>query len=186
MDIDGWKVDIDSLPGPNRKKLGWAEDRLYHCKQTDIACLIYSIAEFSMGWNVGKLAIYRNQRSPELILNPEHLLCLGVSDTVKYADNGELGFVNLYVYHEQNLECPVCILDFIKKKFTVLPIINGFNYNLIESGLSQYKLMEKKRDDRFNSFTGKEIDLNKLPWFDWELLSDFPTWYFDNEQLVIL
>lgn len=185
MNINGWDIDIDSLSGPNRKEWDWLEDKLYHCEQRDIAFLIYSIAEIRMNWYVGKLAVYHNKISPKLILNPDSLLCFDAADTVFYTGDGNLVFVKLYVYYEQNLECPICILNLIKKTFTILPIINGFNYNFIESGSSAYKLIEKERDDRFNSFTGKVFDLENLRWYDWELLNDFPKWYFDNKHLLI-
>lgn len=184
MSIDEWEIKIECLPGPNRNEWAWLEDRLYYCEQTDIACLIYSIGEISMGWDVGMLAVYRNKKNPELILNPKHLLCYGISDTVEYFNNGELGFVKIYAYYEHNLECPICILNFREKRFAVLPIINGFNYNFIQVGLSEYKLIEKQHDDRFTSLTGNIIDKENLQWHDWGLLDDFSKWYFDNKHLL--
>lgn len=70
MRTTDWNYDFSTLPGwDDRETLRDAYDEFYEVPCDDLLCCIYSIVERRMLDNRGYLAILRNKKQPELIVN---------------------------------------------------------------------------------------------------------------------
>ncbi|MDV3426515.1 MAG: hypothetical protein LIR50_04920 [Bacillota bacterium] len=168
MEIQGWNIDIDSLPGPNREEWPWMQDKLFENKQGDTACLIYSIAEVRMCWYAGRLAILQNKSKPEVILNPEKVFVNGLNDMVQYSTDGKYIYIKIMAYLSKGnkLEIPICIINLNERVFSFIGIINGCHYTIDDLGGEKIKLKDNYFDQSFEPKDGKIINLLNLEWFN--------------------
>lgn len=78
--MNEWRLDIDSWPGPDRKK--WRGLRDFFCESPDgrYVAVLYSSSEIDISKEVGYFALLEEPKdSPKLLVRPRGLTCL-VSD----------------------------------------------------------------------------------------------------------
>jgi hypothetical protein len=76
-----WRLDIDSWPGPNRKKWPGLRDVIQESPNSRHIAVLYSCGEIGIYKEVGLFALLEEPKnSPRLLLRPSGLTCL-VSST---------------------------------------------------------------------------------------------------------
>lgn len=180
-----WKFEFSSLPRwNNRDRIPFVYDKFYPIPQSDALCCIYSIAEASMGWYVGFLALLQNKEKPELVLNLSDIAFL---DKFWVNKNGNIVFLQTEIYNSETNQrlYPVLILNIIEKKFTYY-ITDEYNlsFNITEQC---DHVFEFEADKRFNAQYGDIIDLHALQWFDWGEIVTLPqkVWH-DWDEITTL
>lgn len=172
-----WKFDFPSLPRWDiRDTIPFVYDKFYYLPQSDMLCCIYSIAEVSMGWYVGFLAILKNKESPEPVLN--------VADGLNFCDNfsanksGDILFLQPSIYDKAStkIRCPILIIDLAHKKFALFETDNyNPRYKVVEISDTVFGIeadeKQRKNDERLNSLSKRKIDLTCLEWQDLGLLN---------------
>jgi hypothetical protein len=127
-----------------------------------------------VAWSVGLLAVYTNKLSPELVLCPKDFLCAASEDTAFISKNEALIFIKKYVQLNRNrFEVPYCVIDLNEKKFTFIRMANATSYSVEELAPKKFKLIEKYKNEGYESFNGKIIDLDDREWFGIKELDRF-------------
>jgi hypothetical protein len=145
-------MNFESLPyWKNREKIPYVYDLLFENKQIDIAFLSYSIAEVTMCYYVGFLAIFKNKEKPELLLNATKGSFS--NEKVVFSTDNKFVFVKSAVYTKKG--CPIFIFDLLNKNFACLKIIQNINNNTME------KINETK------------IEIDNLKWMPFEQFDSF-------------
>lgn len=175
MELQGWRINIESLTGPDRSKWEWLTDEIYESLKKDIACLVYSIAEVSMGWYAGSLAIFYNKEQPKLLINPSNIICHGYKEHVKYSKNGNYIYIRVRVYleDENKIYIPFLIINTPDNTFSYVFLINGCHYTLEDGGNNTVRLNEIFRDTRFTSRNDDIVNLKELKWHNITKLNSF-------------
>lgn len=165
--MEGWKIKIENLKGPDRTKWPWLTDEIYISPDESIACLVYSIAETSMGWYTGKLAIFKNKTDPKQLFDTSSINCDGTSDHVVYFDNGQKIGIRTSVYDKRSntIYTPFLIVDLVERQFSFIQIahgchdtleaINGDTLKLV-SELKWYKLGDVSKYNKMIIKEGKK------------------------------
>lgn len=174
MDYRGWNIDVDELPGPDRKKWAYLHDESHIHDKSDVLCLIYSIAEIRMGWYAGRIVIFVNKDKPVLWLNPVNYVASGYSNHVSFSANGRYIFIKISVFYEKlnRVYLPFLVVDTVDKRWSIIYISNGFHYDIEEIDDNNFKLKENYRDERFISMDDEFIELSELTWFKLEELNE--------------
>lgn len=82
--MNGWNLDIDKWPGPNRKKYKGLRDIFQESPDGRYLALIYSCGEIDIHKEVGHFALFEGPKdSPRLLLRPRGLTCLVNYDSEK-------------------------------------------------------------------------------------------------------
>ena len=77
-----WRLDIDTWPGPDRKKWPGLRDVIQESPEGKYAAVVYSCSEIDIYKEVGLFALFGGPPdAPELLLRPRGLRCL-----VRYND----------------------------------------------------------------------------------------------------
>ena len=72
-----WRLNIDTWPGPNRKKWPGLRDIVQESPDGRHVAVVYSCGEVGIGKEVGRLALLAGPpESPRLLLRPRNLTCL--------------------------------------------------------------------------------------------------------------
>ena len=72
-----WRLDIDSWPGPNRKKWPDLPDIIQESPDGRYAAVVYSCGEIGIYKEVGSFALFEEPKdSPRLLIRPRGLTCL--------------------------------------------------------------------------------------------------------------
>ena len=72
-----WFLDIDSWPGPNRKKWPGLRDIIQESPDGRYVAVVYSCGEIGIYKEVGSFALFEEPKdSPRLLLRPSGLTCL--------------------------------------------------------------------------------------------------------------
>lgn len=177
--IEGWKINIDKLIHPDKTFSNYNFDyKIFESKNSNLGLLLYDIAEVRMGWEVGRLAIYQNKKKPHLILNVRNLLCFYTSDTIQFNENESLIFLKVFIRNNSSVEIPFLVLNLKNNMFSIIRVINSIPYRIEETQSNEFILVEKYKDDRFESYNGKIIDINELDWFSINKIEEINKIYF--------
>jgi len=83
-EINGWKLDIDSWPGPDRKKWKGLRDIFQESPDGRYLAVLYSCSEIDIHKEVGHFALLEATKdSPRLLLRPRGLTCFVTYDPGK-------------------------------------------------------------------------------------------------------
>lgn len=177
--IEGWKINIDKLIHPDKTFANYNFDyKIFESKNSNLGLLLYDIAEVRMGWEVGRLAIYQNKRKPQLIFNARNLLCFYTSDTIQFNENESLIFLKIFIRNDSSVEIPFLVLNLENNMFSIIRVINSLPYRIEQTQSNEFILVEKYKDDRFESYNGKIIDINELDWFSINKIEEINKIYF--------
>jgi len=66
----------------------------------------------------------------------------------------------------------------------MIKIINSLPYGIEETTFNLFKLIEKYKDSRFESYNGKTIDTTKLEWQPMNHIEEINKIYFDKANDV--
>jgi hypothetical protein len=87
--INRWHLDIDSWPGPNRKKWKGLRDIIEESPDGKYVAVLYSCGEVGVNKEVGFFALLEEPKdSPRLLLRPRGLTCL-----VSYAAGKDIQWI---------------------------------------------------------------------------------------------
>jgi hypothetical protein len=87
--MNGWHLDIDSWPGPNRKKWKGLRDIIEESPDGKYVAVLYSCGEVGINKEVGFFALLEEPKdSPRLLLRPRGLTCL-----VSYAAGRDIQWI---------------------------------------------------------------------------------------------
>jgi hypothetical protein len=177
--IEGWKINIDKLIHTDKTFANYNFDyKIFESKNSNLGLLLYDIAEVRMGWEVGRLAIYQNKKKPQLILNARNLLCFYTSDTIQFNENESLIFLKIFIRNDSSVEIPFLVLNLKNNMFSIIKVISSLPYRIEETQSNEFILVEKYKDDRFESYNGKIIDINALDWFSINKIEEINKIYF--------
>ena len=80
-EINGWRLDIDSWPGPDRKKWKGLRDIFQESPDGRYLAVLYSCSEIDIHKEVGHFALFEATKdSPRLLLRPRGLTCFVTYD----------------------------------------------------------------------------------------------------------
>lgn len=180
--IEEWKIDIDKLIHPAKNFVNYDFGyRGFENKSSNLALILYDIAEIRMGWEVGRLAIFENKTRPKLIFNSKNLLCFNTSDTIQFSKKEDLIFLKAFISEDNRIEVPFLILNLKDELFSIIKLINSLPYKIEETTSNLFKLIEKYKDNRFESYNGKTIDISKLDWLPMNNIEEINRIYFDKQ-----
>lgn len=177
--IEGWKINIDKLIHTDKTFANYNFDyKIFESKSSNLGLLLYDIAEVRMGWEVGRLAIYQNKKRQQLILNARNLLCFYTSDTIQFNENESLIFLKVFIINDSSVEIPFLVLNLKDNMFSIIKVINSLPYSIEETQSNEFIFVEKYKDDRFEPYNGKTIDINGLDWFSINKIEKINEIYF--------
>lgn len=169
-----WNYDFSSLPCWDNRKNGWVYDAFYEIPQTDVLCCLYSITEVRMLDERGFLAILKNKKKPELVLNVTPQMVDGKVDGYNFhtlffvSNNGQLIFLQPGIYNQKTHReaLPLLILDISH---------NRFAYTMA-SNLQIIKKITQKSNTVFtvSCFNVKESEKICTKWMKWRPLEELP------------
>lgn len=169
---DGWRFDFSSLPRWDvRDRIPFVYDKFYPVLQKDMLFCIYSIAEVSMMWYVGFLAVLKNKQHPKLVLNITEKI--NFCDNFSTSKNGDIVFLQACVYNKatSKVNCPILIIDIARRKFSYYKTEN-YNpcYKVVELSDCVFGIeadeLQRNTDARLNTLANQIIDLRCLEWYD--------------------
>jgi hypothetical protein len=165
MRTTDWNYDFSSLHRwEDREKLWDAYDEFHEIPDSDLLCCLYSIAERRMLDYRGYLAILRNKKEPELLLNiSEYTFC----QTFFLNERGSLIFLQPCV-HIQKLNqtfYPVLILDIVK---------NRFSCALLRNTVGICKITQNKQTVFDIELSGRRSRKIRSRWLKWHPLEQLP------------
>lgn len=169
-----WNYDFSSLPFWNNRENNCVRDAFYEIPQTDALCCLYSITEVRMSDERGFLAVLRNKKNPELVLNIAPQIVDGKVDGYNFhtpffvSNNGQLIFLQPGMYNQKEGRGarPLLILDITR---------NRFAYTMA-SNLQIIKKITQKSDTVFtvSCFNAKESEKICTKWMKWQQLEELP------------
>lgn len=169
MELDGWNIDVEALPGPDRDKILYISDAIFPSPDGIRAALIYSIDEVRMGMYMGKLAVYRNRDLPCLEFNPLESSCMHTGESIVWLTNEVFAVRKYFALAEHSFNVPFVLIDLARQLYAFIPFVDGHSYSLslTEAGI---QIVERSRDGRFPSRDGEIYPSQELRWFS---LADF-------------
>lgn len=180
MLIQGWDFDFASLKyWDNHGRIPYLTDDFFQNETSDVVCVIYSIAEVTMCNYLGFLAILRNKKNPELVLNVTNFLF--PQQEVTFSSDGNLIFLKGRIFfREKNaIEYPLIVINVKNNCFAYIKRDNhNISYRIEEQNASTFTIeadeFHKRPDKLFNIFSSKKIKLKKLTWHGIEELKNLP------------
>ena len=146
-------------------------DHLYQCPAGDLACLLYSVDEIRMGWDVAYFAHFRDKARPRIILNPKGLRPVPrLNDSVTFPRGRDVVCTKIHVYrrHHGSTRVPFCLFDVMAESFAILPVENSDPYRVDEAPDGTLILRQEQQDASvFPSRDGETFRLNALGWHVW-------------------
>jgi hypothetical protein len=98
---NGWRLDVQSWPGPNRQRWGINQDVVLPSPDGQFACVLYSCAEIRMGWIVGHLALLKGPREkPAVILSPPNFTCVSGRHCIQWLDGSRFCVVMPFLFNQ--------------------------------------------------------------------------------------
>lgn len=179
MKTTDWKFDFSILPRwENRNLIPYVYDEFLEIPQSNMLCCIYSIAEVTMCNYLGFLAILKNKEKPSLYLNITEFTFTG---NISASSDGSLIFLQPDIYYKKTNECkrPILIIDVIRNVFSYIDT-NNFNpcYSVKEIVENTFKIdadeYQRKNDKRLNTLNKKEIQTDRLKWYELIELNSLP------------
>lgn len=87
--MNGWHLDIDNWPGPDRKKWKGLGDIFQESPDGRYLAALYSCSEIDIYKEVGHFALFETPKhSPRLLVRPRALTCL-----VSYAEGKDIQWI---------------------------------------------------------------------------------------------
>jgi hypothetical protein len=167
----GWNVDIAKWPGPDRARWRIHNHLISESPDSRHACILYSIAEIRMGWEVGLLALLKGPREqPTVILRPPNFTCY---PCVQWLDGGHYCIVVPYLFNgmENRIELlAFTFLDVQNETFThyeTKDILYLIGRRIVETN-GHWTMPAAKPDLRPSDV---QIDPKGLDWRPWRLLT---------------
>lgn len=153
MDASGWRFDFSALPRwDNRERSGWVFDEFHEIAQQDALVCLYSIDEVSMLNYQGFLAILRNKKNPQLVVN----VARGYSFWKNFhaSEDGRFVFLQACISGHR----PLVILDMEKCRFARVLLRNHRPFLKVEQNGDRVFTVE------FQEYTRK-IRIRWLRWY---------------------
>ena len=178
MKTTDWNYDFHSLPHwDNREKLHYVCDEYYEIPQSDTLCCLYSICEAGMLNYLGFLAILKNKKNPELVLNlyDQISFCVNFSAST----DGNLVFLQPSIYDRLTNRClrPVLILDLQNRRFSYIRTANYCpSYKVIQKKANVFVIeadeLQLKNNRQLSALHGRKIRTRWLRWHKMDRLSE--------------
>ncbi|RII25409.1 MAG: hypothetical protein CXR31_14555 [Geobacter sp.] len=161
-----WNIEVKKLPGPDRKKWLYLDDREHVSPDGKRLALIYSIAEISMGWDIGQLALFEGspQDPKPLFIEPE-LRVMGYCQNMPWLDNSTCVF-SAYMWDGKKTQIPFLILDIENKSFAFYPIMNSC-MSTLSTATDGWTIKETTRDERFQCHHNEPVRKHEIKWYSW-------------------
>lgn len=184
MRTTDWQFDFSSLPHWNyRNEFPYVYDDFFDIPKSNVLCCIYSICEVSMCNYVGCLAILKNKKNPELLLNITEGFTF--CDNISLNTNENLIFLQPSIYNKalNVYKRPILIVDISKNVFAYF-VTDNVNpcYKVVELNENVFKIEadvnQKKFDKRLNALSKKKIHINRLKWNNFDMLNSLPNLLF--------
>ncbi len=177
MNLEGWEIDVDSLPGPKRGSTMHMRDAIYPSPDGKHAVVLHTITEIRMGWDVGIFALFANRANPKPILTPVSFRCCHTEDAVIWlTDNMFAVKKHCYDSVKDKLSVPFALIDLAQGRYSFIRLTNSYSYGLSFDG-ANFRLIERRRDTRFASHNDEFRGIAALPWYDLTQLEDFDIHY---------
>jgi hypothetical protein len=151
------------------------DDILYENPKLDVAILHYSIAESSMCFYSGFLAIFENKENPRLVLSIKN----GKFTNMKifFSANGNLAFAKSALY---NGGWPIFIFDLLNQSFAYFKTItNNICYDVIETNNNDFTIVadewQMKDNPLLQNLNGTKIKIDTLTWMPFREIDSFFT-----------
>jgi hypothetical protein len=173
MNIDGWDIPLDSLPGrlPEDQR-SWHQ--LFENPTGDLAAVLYCINEYRYGTEIGRLAIFRNKSLPERIIASEDVWWHAnpLSLPVKWISDASFT-INTACAREM----PVILMDVVDYRFCFLHVPRGDLYNVdLDNGfVSLSPITTADVALKVRSFSCAEMF-----WFSLDRFADFHKTYIES------
>lgn len=185
MNLEGWEIDVEALPGPQRGEspVLYFRDSISPSPTGRYAVLLYTIWEHAMGWEIGQFALYTDREHPRLLVNPKKFGCMpSLRGPVLWLTD-TLFAVPKYYYDttSESVNVPFLIIDIPREQYSFIPLVNACPYSIAYDGTS-IQLDEQVRDTRFQSRDGQSHNLANMNWFPFSRLEDFNDIYRDSLQ----
>ncbi|MFZ5828458.1 MAG: hypothetical protein ACOY3P_00130 [Planctomycetota bacterium] len=166
------RIDFAALPGPDRTKLLYVHDVVRPAASRDLAAVVYSVAEFAMGWQGGYFALFGGPRSaPRILWCPDRLNCMGFLNCLQWIDRDRYVVVNAYMYNGRSrVELPFLFVDVDAERIAFYPIKDSCNA-IIEVQSNGWRIHERHHNRRFACHDGEVIDPGTLDWRGWANLA---------------
>lgn len=162
-----WNIDVTKLPGPDREKWLYIDDQEHVSPDGKRLALIYSIAEISMGWDIGQLAFFQGpSEDPEPLLIEPELRVMGYCQEMPWLDTSTCVF-SAYMRDDKKTQLPFLIMDIENRAFAFYPIMNSCMSTLATS-TDGWIIKETTRDDRFVCHHNERVRKNELKWYSWQ------------------
>lgn len=161
--MHGWNINLKAAYGSlwkDKEKFHLRED-LYESPDKNLAVLLYGIAEIGVSKDVGRLAIFRDKKKPELVLNLPRLGCWYLHDSaVQFGKNGLL-FIHRFKSFLNRFTIQLCVLDPERRRFAFIePLAENF-YSVRQDAGTKYAF-EKMGSGPEAAKT--LLELNDLKW----------------------
>lgn len=165
-----WNIDIKNLPGPDRKKWLYLDDRVHLSPDGKCLALIYSIAEISMGWDIGQLALFEGSpQDPRTLLIEPELKVMGYCQKMPWLDISTCVF-SAYMRDGKKTQLPFLILDIENKTLAFYSVMNSCmsTLSVVSDG---WIIKETTRDERFQCHHDEPVRKHDLKWYSWREFS---------------
>lgn len=154
--MNGWSLDIDSWPGPNRKKWKGLRDIIEESPDGKHVAVLYSCGEVGINKEVGFFALLEEPKdSPRLLLRPRSFTCL-----VSYAEGKDIQWVG----------DKFCVVS----PYSIRPSITGKNQSFYGAMILDVKEHKVVYIPGISSEKIVSAFPDKLSWKRWERLSWWP------------
>lgn len=176
-----WKIDFDSLPGPDRSELLYSYDVVRPAVTKDLAAVVYSVFEYRMGSYGGFFALFEGPpETPRILWCPDLLQCTAYLNTLQWLDGDRYIVVNGYMYDDKKYAAhPFFFVDVELQQIAYFQMIDSFNA-VIESTEAGWIIREDKKDARLPRRDGEIIDPQALDWFPWSQVDEMKTRYWEE------
>ena len=177
MKLDNWEYDFGSLPHWDDRNSypHMYYDLLYENPRLDMAFVVYSIIEYRMGAYVGFLAILKNRKSPELVLQTREGV-FGNSEIV-FSMDGKLAFAKSSLWDDG---WPLFIFDLLSRNFACFRTTSDNNgFTVRETARNEFTIIADKWQLKNNSsgllekLDGTRIEIDALKWMPFGDIDSF-------------
>ena len=166
-----WNIDIELLSG-SKRDFPCMRDVEYVSPDGGYLALAYTVCEIRMGWEVGRLCIFRGPSiAPLPLLSKSEILVMPFGQKTPWL-NQRFFAITAYMWNKKDrVELPFLIADVEEKRLALFPIMNSFVCSLLPHK-DGFAIVERERDNRFASHGGKIIRESSLRWFSFEDFAD--------------
>ena len=164
MNINGWEYPYDSLLHWDRRKRifnYYGYDCLYENESLNMAILLHSIVEESMCYSAGFLAIFKNKKYPELVLQTKYSF---YEKDIIFSADGRYAFAIPGKYTKG-----IFVFDLLMDSFAFFAVVTDtinlcvkeIKRNKFVISLSEWDMRNSKKNKALND---TEIEIGRLTW----------------------